>query len=78
MATAYILMRFFDVEDQIIFDTRSGALRVYQKGDLYELDMPSYQLAPDTITNIIEEAIGIRPQEVWNARDLVCILENED
>ncbi|CAI3931230.1 PhzF superfamily (YHI9) (PDB:1SDJ) (PUBMED:24914732) [Commensalibacter communis] len=78
LATAYILMRFFDVKDQIIFDTRSGALKVCQKGDLYELDMPSYQLAPGTITNIIEEAIGIRPQEVWKARDLVCILENED
>lgn len=39
--------------------------------------MPAFQLTPVTVTDEMEQAIGIRPVEAWMGRDLVCVLENE-
>lgn len=51
---------------------------VSKKEDLYELDMPVYHLEQMDIVDEIQEAIGVRPIEVWKGRDLVCVLENEE
>lgn len=78
LATAYILMRFIVPElEKVSFQTKSGILKVQKKNDLYEMDMPAYQLTSVPITSEMEEAIGIRPVEAWLGRDLVCVLEEE-
>lgn len=79
LATAFVLMSFFEKElEQISFQTKSGILIVSKKEDLYELDMPVYHLEQMDIVDEIQEAIGVRPIEVWKGRDLVCVLENEE
>lgn len=79
LATAFVLMSFFEKElEQISFQTKSGVLTVSTKEDLYELDMPAYHLEQMNIVDEIKEAIGVRPIEVWQGRDLVCVLENEE
>lgn len=79
LATAYILMRFVEPEmTNVAFDTLSGKLEVAKKGDLYEMDFPSFVVKQVAVTDAMEEALGVRPVEAWLARDLVCVLENED
>ena len=78
LAAAYVLMRFFEPKtDKITFQTKSGSLEVVKTNGLLEMDFPAYALTLVDVTTEIEEAIGVRPVEVWKGRDLVCVLENE-
>lgn len=79
LATAYLLMRFFEPgTDKITFQTKSGQLEVVKADDLLEMDFPTYSLTQVDVTKEIEDAIGVSPVEVWKGRDLVCVLENEE
>jgi PhzF family phenazine biosynthesis protein len=78
LATAFVLMRFFEPSStELHFNTLSGTLSVVKKQDLYEMDMPAYDLKPTPVTEIMTQAIGYAPVEAWMGRDLVCVLENE-
>ena len=78
LATAYVLANFVDAaSDGFAFETLSGRLTVVRKGDLYEMDFPAYAPASTPVTDAMAEAIGFRPTEAWIARDLVCVLEDE-
>lgn len=79
LATAYVLMHFKEKDKSAVtFQTKSGLLNVKRKHDLYEIDMPAYQLESVPVTADMEEAIGFRPVEAWLGRDLVCVLEDEE
>lgn len=78
LGTAYVLLRFVEKDcDQISFQTKSGRLIVKKKNDLYEMDMPAYQLKQVPVTAEMEQAIGSRPVEAWIGRDLVCVMAEE-
>jgi len=62
---------------KISFQRKSGLLTVHKKQELYELEMPRYQLASVPVTSKMEQAIGFRPVEAWLSRDLICVLEEE-
>lgn len=79
LAAAYVLMRFTVASrSSVTFHTKSGALTVRRKNDLYELNMPAYSLTSVPVTAEMEQAIGFRPVEAWMGRDLVCVLESEE
>lgn len=79
LATACILFHFFEPEaGGILFHTKSGPLEVTGANGLLEMDFPAYSLTQTGIPTEIEDAIGVRPVEVWKGRDLVCVLESED
>jgi PhzF family phenazine biosynthesis protein len=79
LATAYVITRFYEPEaDEVRFQTRSGLLTVVKKGDLLEMDFPSYKLKKVEVTDEMAEAIGVRPLEAYMSRDLLCILPTED
>lgn len=79
LATAYVITRFYEPEaDEVRFQTRSGLLTVVKKGELLEMDFPSYSLTKVEVTDEMEKAIGVRPTEAYISRDLLCILPNED
>lgn len=78
LATAFVLLQFVEPQrEKVTFTTLSGRLTVQKKGDLYELDFPSYSLRPVPVTEAMERAMGARPLEAWMGRDLVCVFENE-
>lgn len=78
LASAYVLMNFVDcLHTTVTFQTKSGTLIVNKKKNLYEMDMPAYQLKPVQVTRMMEEAIGFPVSEAWLGRDLVCVLANE-
>ena len=79
LGTSYVLFRFFETEaTSITFNTMSGPLTVVRKDDLLEMDFPAYELKEVPVTDLMEEALGVRPAEAWLGRDLVCVLENEE
>ncbi|HAS91327.1 MAG TPA: phenazine biosynthesis protein, partial [Clostridiales bacterium] len=78
LGTAYILLHFYEKAcDCITFQTKSGTLIVKKTSDLYEMDMPAYQLTQIPVTEEMKQAIGLQPKEAWIGRDLVCVMENE-
>ena len=78
LGTAYILFNFIEKDrEDIIFHTMSGNLTIHRNGDIYEMDMPAYELKEIPVTDEMEKAVGIRPKEAWMGRDLVCVLDNE-
>lgn len=78
LGTAFVLLYFVETEcNSILFQTKSGQLTVKKVNDLYEIDMPAYQLKQIQVTDEMEHAIGFRPQEAWIGRDLVCVMSNE-
>ena len=79
LATAFVITNFYEKNiDKIVFDTLSGELTVHKKGELFELNFPSYDLKSVEITEEIIDAIGVKPLEVFIDRDLVCVLENSE
>ena len=79
LGTAYILFNFIEKDrEDIVFHTMSGNLTIHRNGDIYEMDMPAYELKEIPVTDEMEKAVGIRPKEAWMGRDLVCVLDNEE
>ncbi|WP_394926644.1 PhzF family phenazine biosynthesis protein [uncultured Robinsoniella sp.] len=78
LGTAYVLLNFVETDcTSISFQTKSGQLIVKRVDDLYEMDMPAYQLTAVPVTDAMEQAIGFRPAEAWMGRDLVCVMPDE-
>ena len=40
------------------------------------MDFPAYTLKQLEVTDEIADALGVRPLEVWRARDLVCVFDD--
>ena len=78
LATSYVIANFVEPDATIIrFQTLSGQLVVTKKGELYEMDFPSYELTPTPFTDAIVEALHVRPVEAYMGRDLLCVMEDE-
>ena len=78
LGTAFVLFRFYEKNaEQLVFTTLSGDLTVIRKGELLEMAFPAYSLQPVAVTDAMEEALGVRPREAYMARDLLCILDDE-
>ena len=78
MAAADVLFRYtFPSARRLTFSTRSGNLIVMRDGDLLAMDFPSCPGKPVEITDAIISALGVRPTELYQARDLLAIYESE-
>ena len=78
LATAFVLLRFYEKDaERVVFTTLSGDLTVTRSGELYEMKFPAYDLKPVEVTDAMEEALGVRPGTAYLARDLLCVLDDE-
>ena len=79
LATAFVLLNHY-IKDapSVTFTTMSGDLVVDRKGDMYEMMFPAYDLKPVEVTDLMEEVIGRRPSEAYIARDLLCVVDDEE
>ena len=79
LATAYVILNYYDRDsDCVEFNTMSGRLTVTRKGDLYEMDFPTYELQEIPVTDEMEQAFGARPGKALLALDLVCVFDDEE
>lgn len=79
LGTSFVLANFVEPKaDRFVFHTLSGDLVVSRNGDLFSMDFPAYDMVPTPVTDAMTDALGIRPLEAYMARDLVCVLPDED
>jgi PhzF family phenazine biosynthesis protein len=79
LASAFVMLNYYETEAaEVQFNTLSGPLTVTRKGDLYEMDFPTYELKEIPVTSAMEEAFGVRPVKAILGLDLVCVFESEE
>ena len=79
LASAFVVLEFYDRgQEEVSFETLSGTLTVRKRGDLYEMDFPTYDLKEIPVTDRMEKAFGARPLKAVLGLDLVCVFESED
>ena len=78
LATAFVLLNWFEKDaDRVVFTTLSGDLTVQRRGELLEMEFPAYDLKRVAVTDTMADALGVRPREAYLARDLLCVLDDE-
>ena len=79
LATAFVILNYYDKDsDTVEFNTMSGKLTVAKKGDLDEMDFPTYDLQEIPVTDEMEQAFGARPSKALLAMDLICVFDKEE
>ena len=77
LAADFVVTTILEPEcNTVCFETKGGLLTVRRSGDLFEMDFPAYTLKQLEVTDEIADALGVRPLEVWRARDLVCVFDD--
>ncbi|MBO4385758.1 MAG: PhzF family phenazine biosynthesis protein [Treponema sp.] len=79
LATSFVLFNFYEKDaKEITFKTQVGKLTVEKDGDLYRMNFPAYKCKKIEVTEKMEEALGLKPQEAYIDRDLLLVLNNAD
>ena len=79
LASAFVILNYYEQDaNQVKFHTLSGILTVVRKGNLYEMDFPTYELKEVPVTDAMEAAFGSRPIKAVLGIDLVCIFDREE
>jgi PhzF family phenazine biosynthesis protein len=79
LASAHVLTAHLNyLPDPIIFETRSGLLKVSKPSSAYTLDFPSRMPAKAELPGVIRKGIDKQPIEVLKSRDYMLVFENED
>lgn len=79
LASSFVILNYYEPEsDQVRFNTMSGILTVRRKGNLYEMDFPTFELKEIPVTDEMERAFGVRPIKAVLGLDLVCVFDTED
>ena len=78
LASTHALFAELGVQaDEIVFETRSGELRVKRLDAGYEMDFPAAPARPIKAPPGLAEALGAEPLEVFSSRFLLAILKDE-
>ena len=76
LASAHVLFNYYNAAISINFITRSGKLFAEQADKKIKLDFPSR--GPHRVDKSLYESLtSIKPQEVWESRDLMMVFNNE-
>lgn len=79
LASAYVLFELLDYSsDEIVFNSKSGLLKVIKKEHKYEMDFPLQAIEPCEIPQKLLEAFGVTPIKCFHAMDYMLVFENED
>ncbi len=78
LASAHVLFsHFVQSADRVVFETRSGRLRVARAGDRLVMDFPAFTPQPCTPEPGLVEAVGGRPIQVLAAWAYVLVYGSE-
>ena len=79
LASSFVIMNYYEPEaEEVRFETMSGLLTVKRKGNLYEMDFPTYELKEIPVTDDMERAFGVRPVKALLGLDLICVFDSEE
>jgi PhzF family phenazine biosynthesis protein len=78
LAAAQVLFtHYFPEAESLSFSTLSGPLQVAREHGRLSLDFPCKAGSPVEVTEQLCAALGRRPHEVWQARDLMAVFNTE-
>lgn len=78
LASAYVLFELLGYKnDNILFQSKSGELKVNRKGEFIELDFPRSELKPVKTPVDLVQALRKEPVEVWKADDYIVVYNDE-
>lgn len=78
LASAFVIFSFIEKGLlSVAFKTASGVLKVEKSGDALSMDFPSRKPVKTGMDDILAEALGIRPKEIYKSRDLLAVFDNE-
>ena len=79
LASAYVIFHFLDHEGrEIIFQSKSGELRVMKENDVLTLNFPAYKVIPVAPDSSMESCFSVEPVSILTGKeDLLFIYENE-
>ena len=79
LASSFVILNYYEPDGSVVrFHTLSGILTVIRKGNLYEMDFPTFDLKEIPVTEDMERAFGIRPVKAVLGLDLVCVFDSEE
>ncbi len=79
LASSFVILNCYEPDSTAVtFHTMSGDLTVHRKGNLYEMDFPTYELQEIPVTDAMELAFGARPIQAVLGLDLVCVFDSEE
>jgi PhzF family phenazine biosynthesis protein len=80
LAAAHVIFNYLDYTENRInfFSPSSGHLLATCIEDLISLDFPSIKSAKYEASEELIEALGVKPLEIYKARDCLIVLENEE
>ena len=78
LATAHLILNVLGQEQaSVAFHTRSGKLTVERHDKLLRMNFPAIPLQPCDIPELLTEALGQPPLEVWAADDYMAVYAEE-
>ncbi|MBR6040592.1 MAG: PhzF family phenazine biosynthesis protein [Clostridia bacterium] len=78
LAASFVILSYYEPDaDEVRYTSISGELSVKRRGDLFELNFPTYELLEIPVTDEMERAYGARPEKAILGLDLNCVFENE-
>ncbi len=78
LAPAFVLFTELQYQQGVIrFKTRSGPISAELRGDTIELNFPSRPPGPCDVPDVLERALGKKPQEVFKSRDYFVVFASE-
>ena len=79
LAASFVILSFFEPDaDEVRYTSVSGDLAVKCKGDLLELNFPTYELREIPVTDAMARAFGARPEKSILGLDLNCVFKDEE
>ncbi|WP_350454830.1 PhzF family phenazine biosynthesis protein [Slackia heliotrinireducens] len=79
LASAYTVMEQIEPGlDEVRFDTLGGELVIRRDGDVFLMDLPTYELHEIPVTHEMTTAFGARPSRAVLRLDLICVFDDEE
>jgi PhzF family phenazine biosynthesis protein len=80
LATSHVIFNCLNLEDKVVefLSPRSGHLSVEKQNDLLVLDFPRFSLNEIAVPADMVEAVGKRPQRIWETQSHMAMLLFED
>jgi PhzF family phenazine biosynthesis protein len=77
LASAFVLLDQGLVNGpQVVFETRSGVLKVERRGELLAMDFPAWPSSPSAPIPSLARALGVEPRQVLASRYLLVVLDD--
>ncbi|MBU0632534.1 PhzF family phenazine biosynthesis protein [bacterium] len=79
LASAFVLFEILNYpKDEIVFDSKSGELRVKKEHNQFVMDFPVQEIMACGVPHAISEAFEVQPKECYKSMDYLLVFENEE